>query len=61
MKSRHRPNPLLELLGRIFFPRLDRALRRREVRFLFLSLGLGLMFCLFLLGMIMVLVQQGRI
>jgi len=51
----------MNLIGKILFSKLQPSRRRRDVRFLFLSLFLGLMFCAAFGCILFFLNKQGRI
>jgi hypothetical protein len=51
----------MNLIGKILFPKIQPSRRRRDVRFLFLSVLLGLMFCALFGAMLFILNKQGRI
>jgi hypothetical protein len=52
---------LMEWLGNVPFGKHDRALRRKNVRFLGLALILALFVCLLMGGLFYLLYRQGRI
>jgi len=45
MKHRHHPTSKMDALARIIFPEVQPSMRRKHLRFLMLSLALGLLFC----------------
>ena len=60
MNERH-SSSAMNLIGKMFFPKIQPSRRRRDVRFLFLSLLLGVMFCALFGAMLFILNKQGRI
>ncbi len=48
-------------MGRIVFPKAQASMRRRNMRFFFLSIALGLMFCMLFGCVLFFLNRQGRI
>jgi hypothetical protein len=61
MRERQYNSWTMELLGKMFFPKLQASRRSRDVRFLFLSIFLGVMFCVMFGCILLVLNKQGKI
>jgi hypothetical protein len=61
MRIRSYRNSATNLIGRILFPKVQRSIQRRDLRFLSLSILLGLVFCLAFGFALLVLNGQGRI
>jgi hypothetical protein len=61
MSIRAYSDPLMNSIGILLFPELDRAVRRRNLRFLFVSVLIGMIFCLAFGGILLILNHQGRI
>lgn len=61
MKTRHYGDLTMDLIGRIAFPRTQPSMRRKHLRFLILSVILGLMFCSLFGCALFLLNKQGRI
>jgi hypothetical protein len=54
-------DPVVRLIGRVLFPEAPAHVRRKDTRFLFLSLVLGAMICTGFGWVLFVLNQQGRL
>ncbi len=61
MDIRYYSDSAMDLIGSVLFPKAHPSVRRRHLRFLSLSILLGLMFCLAFGAMLFVLNRQGRI
>jgi hypothetical protein len=61
MRKTYYSKPALDLLGKWFFPNAQKAVRRKDVRSLLLSVLLGIVVCLALGSMLLVLNRQGHI
>jgi hypothetical protein len=61
MSERQLSGAAMNFIGNILFSKLQPSRRRRDVRFLFLSLFLGLMFCAAFGCILFFLNKQGRI
>jgi hypothetical protein len=61
MKRRQYGDVVMDLIGKITFPRTQPSMRRKHLRFLILSVILGLMFCTLFGCALFFLNKQGRI
>ena len=61
MRVRSHSSLVTEVIGRMLFPRVQRSVRRRNVRFLSLSILLGVVFCIVFGCALAALNLQGRI
>jgi hypothetical protein len=61
MNKRHYSDLAMDLVGRIAFPRTQPSMRRKHLRFLILSVMLGLMFSGLFGCALFLLSKQGRI
>jgi len=60
MKSRNHSYSALNLVARVLFPRTHRTLRRRELWFIAISLGIGLLVCVGFCVLLLWLNKQGH-